>query len=126
MNSRVPIHEVQEWLAEYTGMPLRDVEESEPRATGRWDAVFEGRGVTFLVEYKSAAGAEAVGAALRQIAERAPGKARWVPLLVVPFMGEVGKALCEEAGVAWLDLSGNARITVPGLRIAIDGKPNLY
>jgi hypothetical protein len=41
-------------------------------------------------------------------------------------MGEVGKELCRKAGMAWLDLSGNAQITTPRLRIMIDGRPNRY
>jgi hypothetical protein len=41
-------------------------------------------------------------------------------------MGEVGKRLCEEADVSWFDLSGNAHIVAPGLRILIEGKPNRF
>ena len=41
-------------------------------------------------------------------------------------MGDVGRERCIEAGVGWLDLSGNARIFAPGLRILIEGKPNQY
>jgi hypothetical protein len=41
-------------------------------------------------------------------------------------MGEVGREICEGAGVAWLDLSGNARIISPGLRIVVDGRPNRF
>jgi DNA-binding MarR family transcriptional regulator len=47
-------------------------------------------------------------------------------LLVVPYMGEVGKMLCHEQGVSWLDLSGNARIVVPALHVRVDGQPNRY
>jgi hypothetical protein len=49
-----------------------------------------------------------------------------VPVLVVPFMGEVGRGICERAGVSWFDLSGNAQIVAPGLRIHVEGKPNKY
>lgn len=126
MKHSAPIDEICNLLTEYTGAPLRIVGEGELGATGRWDAVLEGPTVTFLVEYKSTAGVEAVGAALREIEKAAPRKSRWVPLLVVPFMGEVGKEMCQHAGVAWLDLSGNARITMPRLRIAIEGKPNVH
>jgi hypothetical protein len=41
-------------------------------------------------------------------------------------MGEVGRRLCEEANVSWFDLSGNAHIVAPGLRIHVEGKPNLF
>ena len=49
-----------------------------------------------------------------------------IPLLVVPYMGETGRRLCEEHEIAWLDLSGNARIKAPGLLINIEGKPNRF
>jgi hypothetical protein len=47
-----------------------------------------------------------------------------VPLLVVPYMGEVGRHICDEEGIAWLDLSGNASIRAPGLRVLISGQKN--
>jgi len=49
-----------------------------------------------------------------------------IPLLVVPYMGETGRRLCEEHEIAWLDLSGNARIKAPGLLINVEGKPNRF
>ncbi|MBI5544972.1 MAG: helix-turn-helix domain-containing protein, partial [Deltaproteobacteria bacterium] len=44
----------------------------------------------------------------------------------VPYMGEVGRKVCAEAGVGWLDLSGNAHIIAPGLRVIVEGKPNRF
>ena len=126
MPTHAPIDEICQLLVEYTDLQLRNVGEGEPGATGRWDAVFEGPGVTFLVEYKPGSGAEDVGSALRQIKTSTPDRAKWIPLLVVPFMGEVGKELCKRSGVAWLDLSGNARITTPRLRVVVDGRPNKF
>jgi hypothetical protein len=41
-------------------------------------------------------------------------------------MGQVGRELCESSGTSWLDLCGNAKITAPGLRIWIEGRPNKY
>lgn len=49
-----------------------------------------------------------------------------IPLVAVPYMGEVGRRLCAEAGVAWLDLSGNAHIVADGLRVVISGRPNRF
>jgi len=49
-----------------------------------------------------------------------------IPVVLVPFMGEVGSRLCEEMDVCWMDLSGNARLRAPGLRVAIEGKPNRF
>jgi hypothetical protein len=49
-----------------------------------------------------------------------------VPVLAVPYMGDVGRRVCQETGVSWIDLSGNASIVAPGLRVKVEGRPNLY
>lgn len=49
-----------------------------------------------------------------------------IPLLSVPYMGATGAKRCHEAGISWIDLSGNAHITGRGLRIHIEGKPNQF
>ncbi|MCU0672309.1 MAG: type IV toxin-antitoxin system AbiEi family antitoxin [Myxococcota bacterium] len=49
-----------------------------------------------------------------------------VPLVVVPFMTPAARSACERAAASWLDLSGNAHITAPGLRVVLDGKPNAF
>jgi hypothetical protein len=126
MKNPPPLAEICRLLSEYIGAPLQAAGAREPEASDGWDAMLQAQGASFLVAYKPGAGAEAVGGALRQIREHAPPKPRSIPLLVVPYMGEVGKELCRKAGVAWLDLSGNAQITTPRLRIVVDGKPNLY
>jgi hypothetical protein len=41
-------------------------------------------------------------------------------------MGEVGRNLCNENDVSWVDLSGNADISAPNLRILIEGRPNQF
>ncbi|HUT53071.1 MAG TPA: type IV toxin-antitoxin system AbiEi family antitoxin [bacterium] len=91
------------------------------------DALIEAGPFTFVVEWKGVAGAGAVAWAAKQARQyvRQLGKAA-IPLVAVPFMGQVGSQVCEEAGVAWLDLSGNARIIAPGLRIVVEGKPNRF
>ncbi len=49
-----------------------------------------------------------------------------VPVLVVPYMGEAGRRVCEEEGLAWLDRSGNASIRARGLRVLITGHENRF
>jgi hypothetical protein len=41
-------------------------------------------------------------------------------------MGNAGKRICAELGVSWLDLSGNADVRGPGLRLLVEGKPNKW
>ena len=71
----------------------------------RADAVLELGKHVFVVEWKSSGGAAAVSEAAQQVHAHAArvGKSA-IPLVVVPFMGEVGRKLCEQAGVQWLDL----------------------
>lgn len=47
-------------------------------------------------------------------------------MIAVPFMGAVGQRMCKGAGVSWIDLSGNAHVEGPGLRIHVEGKPNCF
>jgi hypothetical protein len=84
-------------------------------------------GYTFLVHWKAAGTAALVRDAITSLRNRVPllsGQA--VPVVAVPYMGDVGRDLCAREGVSWLDLSGNAHIVAPGLRIHIEGKPNLF
>ena len=132
-SERQAISRVAERLTELVDADCREI-----RMEHRIDAVLRVGPFVFEVEWKSAATAAAVAAAIERIRRRAEeigegrkagkadAKGKVIPLLAVPFMGEVGRELCEKFGVAWLDLSGNARIFAPGLRILIEGKPNRY
>jgi len=55
-----------------------------------------------------------------------PHADRLIPLIAVPFMGDLGRALCASAHVGWFDLSGNAHFGWPGLTIHIEGRPNRF
>ncbi len=60
----------------------------------------------------------------RAAAERSGSQA--IALVAVPFMGDVGKTICREEGVAFIDLSGNADIQAPGLRVHVTGRSNRF
>lgn len=80
-----------------------------------------------LVEVKALSNAASVGAAIQQVQAYAAAAGRHaVPVLATSYMGDAGKRLCADAGVSWFDLSGNAHIVAPGLRIIIEGKPNKF
>lgn len=84
-------------------------------------------GVRLLLEVKNQARATMVAAGieqLRSLVARTGDDA--TPVLVVPFMGDVGKRLCAEAGVSWMDLCGNADIVAKGVRIRVEGRPNRF
>jgi hypothetical protein len=88
--------------------------------------VRDGR-LTLVVELKRLADAGWLMGAIEQArtAARRVGRSA-VPIVAVPFMGEVGRNLCAHAKVSWFDLSGNADIAAPGLRIYVEGKPNIF
>jgi hypothetical protein len=94
------------------------------------DLVVRARGATVVVEWKAASDASGVAGAINQLSastKTAGLRSKTVVRIVaVPFMGETGKRLCAEAGVSWLDLSGNAWIDAPGARIRILGHPNRF
>lgn len=127
------INHIAERLAELadSDCDVRKVRES--RRDLQADAVLRAGRFVFVVEWKSSGTAASIDAALMQVRRYAKDiesagevDGELVPLVAVPFMGEVGRERCAEHGIAWLDLSGNALISAPGLRIMIDGKPNLY
>lgn len=79
------------------------------------------------VEVKVTSDSASIAPMIDQARKVAPrlGKSA-VPVVVVPYMSEGGRRICERAGVSWFDLSGNASIVAPGLRIHVEGKPNKY
>lgn len=92
-----------------------------------YDYAISAGGYEFLGEYKSSATAGVIKGAiqgLKRIEEES--RVQGIPVIIVPYMGEVGRELCEGAGVSWIDLSGNAKVVGPGLRIRIEGRPNRY
>ncbi len=117
---------VGESLAELLARPPAEVDLGASTTRRNAECVLELGPFRFLVSWKSTGSAAAVKGAvdgLRRGAELVEGV---IPLVAVPYMGEVGRHLCEEAGVAWLDLSGNASISASGLRIHVDGRPNRF
>ncbi|MGO8696645.1 MAG: hypothetical protein ACLQVY_02855 [Limisphaerales bacterium] len=124
--------EVPKRLAELLAVPLNRIKVRRQSAVGRGkpvqaDLLLTVENLNFVVEWKTTGQAAAVAMAAhaaQQFAER--WKKKSIPLVAVPYMGEVGQRLCEEAEVCWLDLSGNAHLVAPGLRVTIEGKPNQF
>jgi MarR family/Transcriptional regulator, AbiEi antitoxin, Type IV TA system len=95
-----------------------------------FDLLLDGPGASYVVEWKAAGDAANVGSAVRQLRQylNAPrrGTKGVVPIVAVPYMGETGRRLSQEAGVSWIDLSGNAWIDAPGRHVRIEGRPNRF
>jgi hypothetical protein len=82
--------------------------------------------IPFIVEYKRSGTVAMVAEGIRKLRAAVDVPEGPVRLLVVPFMGELGRRRCQEAGIAWIDLSGNADISAPGVRVYVEGRPNEF
>lgn len=118
MRSEQALPLIEGRLAELVAEPVESL--SPSGETLRWRS----RGLTFVVAFASQATVPAVGAAVQGVTQERGSEV--VPLVAVPYMAEVGRAFCRSAGVSWLDLSGNASIEAPNLRILVLGEPNRY
>jgi hypothetical protein len=91
------------------------------------DGFFKMGKYEFVIEIKNGSNSAQVSSAIQGLKNnRIQSRMSLIPLVVVPFMGDVGRKLCEDRGVSWADLSGNADISAPNLRVLIGGHQNLY
>lgn len=98
----------------------------EPR-NGGVDAIVEVGAFSFLVEWRRLGTVVSIAGAVEQVLNYSKTYGnKAIPVVAVPFMGPAGRERCREAGVSWFDLSGNADISAPGLRIQVQGRPNKY
>ncbi len=113
-------------LAEWLEIPAAAVHVEDDTA-GSDDAVVALGPATFAMSWVPSGTVAAVARTIDRLRSRTtPADMTAVPLIVVPFMGEAGTRLCRGAGVDWLDLSGNARVIRPGLRLVVEGRPNRF
>ncbi len=114
-------------LEELTGLSIATSQKGRSPEVGV-DLVLAGDGHRFHIEYRSSGQASQVALAANRLREVLPKAAisGAVPLVVVPFMGDVGKRICQEQQVSWVDLSGNANISGAGLRVLVEGKANRF
>ncbi len=119
--------EIVNLLADLFCSPPKAIKIQHVGASERYDYAISVSDYRFMAEYKSHASTSAVASAidgLERSAKTNPKAGR--PLIIVPFMGQVGQQLCDQSRISWLDLSGNAKILAKGLRIWIEGRPNKY
>jgi hypothetical protein len=124
LDEETALEQARERLAELLEISLEDI--SIDRAIDNTPQLVAGANV-FPVILKSASSAESVLQAIYYAqTHELVAKKRVLPIIVVPYMGEIGARLCKEAGLSWLDLSGNAHIRAPGLYVRIEGHPNRF
>ncbi len=123
-SEQIAMQQIAQRLAELVNIPSSEIR-FRTEATNV-DGILELGPFTFVIEWKGSGLAGPVANAIEQVKRYASQFTGAVPLVVVPYMGDTGKKHCKQADVAWMDLSGNARIYAPGLRIRVEGKPNQF
>lgn len=81
--------------------------------------------ITFLAETKEYSNIAQIATAIGKL-NRYTQKNKNFPLIVVPYMGQVGADFCKSKEVSWLDLSGNAHVEARDVYIHVQGEPNKY
>lgn len=106
-------------------IPILHVEGIDAEAvSGDWEPdliarlVVDGKGHLLICEYKSSGQPRFARSALLElrnyVAQRAPEA---TPVFIAPYISPAVRKMCEEKGVGYLDLEGNARIAFGGVFI---------
>ena len=113
-------------LADLLGTPSGAVRlrAAEPREG--FDYCITALGYTFVAEYKRVATPGPLAHAVQQLKQAVNSHPGSIPLVAAPYLSPRGREYCDHAGVSWVDLSGNGKITAPGLRIWIQGRANRF
>ena len=123
------LKQVVEQLEKLVGERAQKVEyEPEAKAGGaryESDLLVEVGGFRFIVEFKKSSLVAPVVSGIEHL-KQYPAEPPEIRLLVTPFMGETGIGMCAEEGISWLDLSGNADVSAPGLRLYVRGEKNKF
>jgi len=122
------LREIRSQFADWFGVSRDELAvKNPPKKAPEADLILKAGSTLFVVEYKGVAEAAHVSRAIEQVKHYTEALGRQaVAVVAVPYMGEVGRSICEQAGVSWMDLSGNASIVAPGVRIVVEGKPNRF
>ena len=126
---RVALAEAIARLEELVGEPAQVDEEPLLGRGARAAAIARIGNDVFLIEVKGSSSPPTIAGAASQLlryAKQLPGPKRPTLLLVVPYMPPSGRAIADDRGVSWLDLSGNAHIRTPRTLIRIEGEPNRF
>lgn len=114
-------------LQAVTDLPVKEV---KPRAIHAdeldLDLAVRAGDQLFVFELKGNGNVQTVARAISHLVRVRGVVPDATPVVVVPYMGEMGQRLCREADVSWMDLSGNAYLVAPRLRVIVRGMPNRY
>jgi hypothetical protein len=120
------ISQIPELIAAWLESEVGEVLPNHQIKNQEIDLIQRTGGYTFVVEWKGAGNIALISRAIDKVRNLSYLVGNSIPVIAVPFMGEAGRKLCARDKISWLDLSGNAHIVAPGLRIHIEGKSNKF
>lgn len=134
MRTRFPFLEktalevVPKMFSEYLGLPTESigVVREQKRGSFHPDLLITVQEKTFAAEVKMRSDSSAIRQAIRVLHEFCEQNEKFIPLLIVPYMGETGDKICKNEKIPWIDLSGNVHIALPALHVHVEGKPNRH
>lgn len=116
-----------EIISKYLNVPADEVRLQKSPQGKSIDALIKVGKYTFAVEFKSTSAKAPLFLAMGNLQEKVKSlNDNVIQLVVVPHMGETGQRYLEDSNISWVDLSGNAHITAPGLLIRVTGMPNRF
>ena len=124
MNTQIGLSLLRSEFPNITGLPIDDWSVERGNLCGHQDVHIRASGHHFVTCFKAAANSEQLTSAIHCLSRIS--KVSAIPLVVVPYMGPAGREMCRAAGVAWLDLSGNAEVQTASIRIRISGEANRF
>ncbi len=116
---------IPQHLSAWLGQPVEVEREVALDDGSEMDLIVHAQGVTLLVEVKASDGLAGLELARSHVLRQAQLHAG-VPLVAVPYMGGKAREFARSVNLSWMDLSGNADIRGPGLRILVEGQPNRF
>lgn len=61
-----------------------------------------------------------------QLIELTEQRRKAYPVIIAPYISELGRETCKKIGVGFMDLSGNAHLDFDSFYLEIEGKPNKF
>jgi hypothetical protein len=61
-----------------------------------------------------------------QLLEISQRERKGYPVIIAPYISELGREICKKIGVGFLDLSGNAYLDFDSFYMEVEGKPNRF
>lgn len=117
--------EVPRLLRQWLGADLPV--EIDPRiGRSRPDMLAPFAGINLVIEASRSDSISLLDATITQLTHYSEHIDNALPIIAGLYMGPKARRFLQSRGISWMDLSGNADIRGPGLRVLVEGKPNRF